>query len=174
MSFIGRALRGRRAGAQWRVAEDPRFSAVARTIVVRSSGFVDDGPLPDGPLSPPLEWSGVPDGTAELAIIVEDVDVPLPRPVTHAVAYAIDPQTRSLGAGELAPDRITLGKGAFGTQRFVAPSPIPGHGPHRYVFTVLALDYVPRFDQPPTRGRLLDAAAGHVIALGEITGTRER
>jgi phosphatidylethanolamine-binding protein (PEBP) family uncharacterized protein len=45
---------------------------------------------------------------------------------------------------------------------------------HRYVFTVLAVDYVPRFDQPPTRGRLLDAIAGHVLALGEITGTRER
>jgi len=36
------------------------------------------------------------------------------------------------------------------------------------------VDFVPRFDQPPTKGRLLDAIAGHVAALAELMGTRER
>lgn len=174
MRAIGRALRERRAGARWRVAEDPRFAGVPRTIAIHSDAFADGGALPDGPDSPALRWSGVPERTAMLALVVEDVDVPLPRPATHAVAYAIDPQTNALDAGGIAPGQITLGTGAFGTRRYIAPSPIPGHGVHRYVFTVLAVDYVPRFDQPPTRGRLLDAIAGHVLALGEITGTRER
>jgi len=174
MRALGRALRDRRAGERWRVAEDPRFSAVPRTITILSDAFDDGGALPDGPGSPPLRWTGVPEGTAMLALVVEDVDVPLPRPATHAVAYAIDPQTDGLAAGGIAPEQIALGSGAFGARRYIAPSPIPGHGAHRYVFTVLAVDYVPRFDQPPTRGRLLDAIAGHVLALGEITGTRER
>jgi Raf kinase inhibitor-like YbhB/YbcL family protein len=173
MRAIGRALRSRRAGERWRVAEDPRFSSVPRTLALGSPAFADGGSLPDGPASPPLSWSGVPERTAMLAIVVEDVDVPLPRPVAHAIAYAIDPQTRGLEGGGLAPEHLSFGAGAFGTRRYVAPSPLPGHGPHRYVFTVLAIDYIPRFDQPPTRGRLLDAIAGHVLALGEITGTRE-
>jgi hypothetical protein len=174
MRAIGRALRERRAGERWRVAEDPRFSAVPRTITILSDAFADGGALPDDPASPPLRWSGVPERTAMLALVVEDVDVPLPRPATHAIAYAIDPQTNALEAGGIAPGQMSLGTGAFGTRRYIAPAPLPGHGPHRYVFTVLAVDYVPRFDQPPTRGRLLDAIAGHVLALGEITGTRER
>jgi hypothetical protein len=170
---LGRVLRRWRAGADTRVAEDPRFAEVPRTLIVRAA-FAHGEPLPEGSASPALEWTGVPDGTATLAIVVEDIDVPIPRAATHAVAYAIDPQTTSLEAGALAPDRMTLGFNIGGRRAFAPAAPLPGHGPHRYVFTVLAIDYVPRFDQPPTRGRLLDAVAGHVVALGEITGTRER
>jgi Raf kinase inhibitor-like YbhB/YbcL family protein len=173
MRALGRALRGWRAGPDARVAEDPRFAQVPRSLVQRCA-FADGEPLPDGPASPALAWTGVPEGTAALAIVVEDLDVPFPRPFVHAVAYAIDPRTASVGAGELAPDRMTLGYNGIGRRSYLAATPLPGHGPHRYVFTVLAIDYVPRFDQPPTRGRLLDAAAGHVVALGEIVGTRER
>jgi Raf kinase inhibitor-like YbhB/YbcL family protein len=174
LRWLGRALRSRRAGADLRVAEDPRFAYVPRTIVVTSDGFADGEPLPPGMLSPQLRWSGVPEGALALAIVVEDVDVPLPRPVTHALAFAIDPARDALEEGEMTADRLTMGRGVAGRTSFVGASPIPGHGPHRYIFTVLALDYVPHFDQTPNRNRFLDAAAGHVIALGELTGTRER
>jgi Raf kinase inhibitor-like YbhB/YbcL family protein len=170
---LGRALRKRRAGAHLRVAEDPRFAHVPRTIVVTSDGFADGEPLPPGLESPPLQWTEIPDGTVTLAIVVEDVDVPLPRPATHAVAYAIEPSVHGLGTGDMKPDRVTMGKNSGRMRAFAGATPIPGHGPHRYIFTVLALDYAPNFDQAPSRSRLLDAAAGHVIALGELTGTRE-
>jgi Raf kinase inhibitor-like YbhB/YbcL family protein len=170
---LGRLLRRWRAGPDTRVAEDPRFSEVPRRLVLRAE-FADGEPLPDGPVSPALAWTSVPAQTQSLAIVVEDLDVPFPRPFVHAVVYAIDPQTTSLTSGEIAPDGMTLGYNGIGRRSFLAATPLPGHGPHRYVFTVLAIDYVPRFDQPPTRGRLLDAAAGHVVALGEIVGTRER
>jgi hypothetical protein len=62
MRWLGRALRSRRAGADLRVAEDPRFAYVPRTIVVTSDGFADGESLPPGMLSPQLRWSGVPDG----------------------------------------------------------------------------------------------------------------
>ena len=174
LRWIGRALRSRRAGVELRVAQDPRFAHVPRTIVVTSDGFADGAPLPPGSASPPLRWTGVPDGTASLAIVVEDVDVPLPRPATHAVAYAIDPATDALEEGAMRADRLTMGRNTGRQRAFAGAAPIPGHGPHRYIFTVLALDYAPHFDQIPSRARLLDAAAGHVIALGELTGTRER
>jgi phosphatidylethanolamine-binding protein (PEBP) family uncharacterized protein len=174
MRAIGRRLRGLRAPLKWRVAAETRFGYLPHTIELRSSAFDDGAPMPATAESPPLAWSGVPEGTAMLALVVEDLDVPLPRPVPHAVAYGIDPARTSLEAGELAADRLSLGYNVAGRRTYVKPSPIPGHGPHRYAFTLLAVDYSPRFDQPPTRGRLLDAIAGHVLALGELIGTVER
>jgi Raf kinase inhibitor-like YbhB/YbcL family protein len=174
MRLFGRRLRRWRAGAEYRVAEDVRFSLAPRTIALRSPAFADRGPMPGGKASPPLEWSGVPPETKTLVLVVEDVDAPLLRPLTHALAYAIDPATTSLPAGALDGTQVPMGYNGAGRRDYVSPAPLPGHGAHSYVFTLLAVDYVPRFDQPPTRGRLLDAIAGHVAALGELTGTLER
>jgi Raf kinase inhibitor-like YbhB/YbcL family protein len=174
MRVLGRLLRGWRAGADLRVAEDPRFAFVPRTLDLRSPAFDEGEELSAERSSPPLAWSGVPPGTKTLALIVEDVDVPLPRPFVHAVAYALDPATTSLAAGELEAARLPLGLNSARGTSYRPPRPIPGHGSHRYVFTLLAVNFVPHFDQPPSRGRLLDAIAGHVLALGELTGTHER
>ena len=154
--------------------EDIRFSLVPRTIELRSPAFANGETLPARAASPPLQWSGVPPQAKRLVLLVEDIDVPLLRPLTHAVAYAIDPATTSLDEGALGGERETMGFNGAGRRRYIAPAPLPGHGPHRYVFTLLAVDFVPRFDQPPTRGRVLDAIAGHVVALGELIGIAER
>ncbi len=173
MRFFGRRIRRWRAGPELRVAEDIRFSAVPRTIELRSPAFASGEGMPtDG--SPPLEWSGVPTDTKTLVMVVEDVDVPFPRPLTHAIAYEIAPTTTSLEKNALDGTHVTMGYNGGGGRHYIAPAPLRGHGPHRYVFTLLAVDFVPRFDQPPTRGRLLDAVAGHVLALGELMGTAER
>src|ERR1700688_4931523 len=174
LRVLGRLLRGWRAGAEHRVAEDPRFAFVPRTLDLRSPGFAEGEELSAERSSPPLAWSGVPPGTKTLALIVEDVDVPLPRPFVHAVAYALDPATTSLSAGELDDTLLPLGLNSARGTTYRPPRPIPGHGVHRYVFTLLAVNFVPHFDQPPSRGRLLDAIAGHVLALGELTATHER
>ena len=174
MRLLGNRLRGVRAGEEYRVGEDIRFAHVPRTMTLRSEAFEDGAEIPDGSASPPLSWSGVPDGTQTLVLVVEDVDVPFPRSLTHAIAYEIDPATTSLAAGALESTRTTMGFNTVGRRAYIAPAPIPGHGPHRYVFTLLAVAYMPHFDQPPTRTRLLDAIAGHVLALAELTGTKER
>jgi Raf kinase inhibitor-like YbhB/YbcL family protein len=173
MRLFGRRLRNWRAGAEYRVAEDIRFSLAPRAIALRSPAFADGGELPREKSSPPLEWSGVPPQAKMLVLVVEDVDAPLLRPFTHALAYGIDPASTSLAAGALGGGEIAMGFNGAGRRGYAAPAPLAGHGTHRYVFTLLAVDYVPRFDQPPTRGRLLDAIAGHVAALGELTGTAE-
>jgi phosphatidylethanolamine-binding protein (PEBP) family uncharacterized protein len=115
----------------------------------------------------------VPPEAKALVMVVEDVDVPFPRPLTHAVAYAITPATTSLPQDALdgKHDGVTMGYNGGGGRHYISPAPIPGQPPHRFVFTLLAVDVVPRFDQPPTRVRLLDAVAGHVRALGELIGT---
>jgi Raf kinase inhibitor-like YbhB/YbcL family protein len=171
---LGRLLRGWRAGADLRVAEDPRFAFAPRTLDLRSPAFADGAQMSAERSSPPLAWTGIPAGTKMLALVIEDVDVPLPRPFVHAVAYGLDPVTTALAAGELDDARVPLGLNSARGTTYRPPRPIPGHGRHRYVFTLLAVSFVPHFDQPPSRGRLLDAIAGHVLALGELTGTHER
>ena len=173
--FFGRSVRRRsRSGPDLRVAEDPRFNAVPRTIELRSPAFASGGTVPTGG-SPPLEWSGVPPEAKTLVLVVEDVDVPFPRPLTHAVAYDIAPTTTSLPPDALDGRHggVTMGYNGGGGRQYIAPAPLTGQRPHRYVFTLLAVDIVPRFEQPPTRVRLLDAVAGHVRALGELIGTAE-
>jgi Raf kinase inhibitor-like YbhB/YbcL family protein len=174
MRVLGRLLRSWRAGADLRVAEDPRFAFAPRTLDLRSPAFADGGEMSAERSSPPLTWSGIPPGTKTLALVIEDIDVPLPRPFVHAVAYALDPAMTSLAAGELDDTLLPLGLNSARGTTYSPPRPIPGHGRHHYVFTLLAVNFVPRFDQPPSRDRLLDAIAGHVLALGELTGTHER
>ena len=105
---------------------------------------------------------------------MEDVDVPLLRPLVHALAYDLAPSATALEAGALDGTHVPMGYNGAGRCGYLAPSPLQGHGAHRYYFTLLAVDFVPRFDQTPTKGRLLDAIAGHVAALGELMGTAER
>ncbi|MBV8751070.1 MAG: YbhB/YbcL family Raf kinase inhibitor-like protein [Candidatus Eremiobacteraeota bacterium] len=172
---LGRRLRGWRAGAQYRVAEDIRFARAPRELALRSDAFADGEAMPQAKTSPPLVWSGVPPATQCLVLVVEDVDAPMLRPFVHALVYELDPATTVLAAGALGgDDDVTMGLNGFGRRAYAPPTPLPGHGPHRYVFTLLAVGYTPHFDQAPTRGRLLDAIAGHVLALGELTGIVER
>jgi len=36
-------------------------------------------------ISPPLEWSGMPEGTKEMVLIADDPDAPTPQPWVHWV-----------------------------------------------------------------------------------------
>ncbi len=141
------------------------------TITVSSSAFTDGGTIPrrytcDGAdLSPPLHVAGVPDGTRELAVLVEDPDAPRGTFV-HWVAWGIDPSDATLGEGASPPGTGTNG---FGRRGYGGPCP-PRGAPHRYVFTVFALSR--RLDLPPgaSADQLRRAAAGAAIAQGSLTG----
>lgn len=187
MKAIGKLLRPLRSGTRKLSENDPRLAAPA-TLEVSSPDFADGSPLPErsrgfGGIFPAIAWSGVPPGSVELVMIVEDVDVPFPEPLVHAIAYRISPAKPGFAAGEIpklgprVPPRIAgaaLGKGAGVAPGFVAVTPIPGHGPHRYVFALFALDRaLPPFPKPPSKRELLDAMAGHVIARGSIVGLAE-
>ena len=56
----------------------------------------------------------------------------------------------------------------------LAPSPPPGHGPHRYAFQVFALGVRPVFAYPPGRSKLLSVIRPHLLAQGRLIGTYER
>jgi Raf kinase inhibitor-like YbhB/YbcL family protein len=185
--MIGRFLRPLRSGTAKLAGNDARI-ATRSTIVVSSREFESGTTMPgqyrggDG-IFPPIAWSNIPADAVELVMIVEDVDVPFPAPLVHAIAYGIAPNKGGFEAGEIPnlsrgnPSQIPgalLGKAiAFGPG-YAPPTPIPGHGPHRYVYQVFALDVrLAPFAKPPLKREILAAMAGHSIARGAIVGLAE-
>ena len=122
-------------------------------------------------VAPPLEWSAPPAGTQEMALVVEDPDAPSPEPFCHWLVWGLAPQKGQLLEGE-APPRV--GKNAFGNSEWLLPDPPSGHAPHDYVFQLFALDRPLALMPGATRGDLLGAMEGHVLAAAVLTGTYAR
>lgn len=141
------------------------------TITVSSTAFTDGGTIPrrytcDGEdVSPPLRVAGIPSGTQELAVLVEDPDAPRGRFV-HWVAWGLDPSTATLQQAATPPGTGTNG---FGRRGYGGPCP-PRGAPHRYVFTVFALSR--RLHLPPgaSADQLRRAVADATIAEGRLVG----
>jgi Raf kinase inhibitor-like YbhB/YbcL family protein len=121
-------------------------------------------------VSPPLSWSGLPDGTRSLALIVDDPDAPVGI-FTHWLAWGIDPEAGGLAEGEAAP---VEGRNDFGVIGYAGPCPPPGHGPHRYFFRLYALDSEVRLRAGANRKELERALEGRVLGLAELVGIYER
>jgi Raf kinase inhibitor-like YbhB/YbcL family protein len=141
-----------------------------------SSVFGHGEPIPgrhtcDGEdLSPPLSWSGAPEGTRSLALVVDDPDAPAGT-FTHWLGWGLDPGAEGLGEGEPAP---VEGRNDFGTSGYRGPCPPPGHGRHRYFFRLYALDLDPELGPGAGKGELERALEGHALAAAELIGTYER
>jgi Raf kinase inhibitor-like YbhB/YbcL family protein len=179
--MIGRWFRWIRAGDQHLACNDPRVSAASTRIQLTSPAFDDGAAIPvrhagaglGDNLSPPLEWSGIPAWTSELVLVIQDPDAPLPRPSVHLIATGIPGDCRALGEGHLSPgaaQKIAFGRGSFGRIGYSGPRPIPGHGPHRYVFQIFALASRLRV---PARADLCvtkTAMSGFVLAYGTLSG----
>ena len=181
MAPIGKLLRRVRAGEQRSQLAGSRFDAPA-SITVTSPEFTDGAAMPQSSAgkgvgentSPPLRWTGLPPETQHVVLIIDDVDVPLPRPLLHTVAV-LDPKLDGAPAGALQPETSGMRflRADLGHRGYAGPRPIPGHGPHHYRFHVLAIDQ-PIAENVTTAKALLAAMAGHVLARGTLTGTYER
>jgi Raf kinase inhibitor-like YbhB/YbcL family protein len=121
-------------------------------------------------VSPPLRWTNVPEGTRSLALVVDDPDAP-GGVFTHWIAWGLDPAAEGLGEGESAPRE---GQNDFGTTGYRGPCPPSGHGRHRYVFRLYALDSDPELAAGAARTELEQAIEGHVLTTAELVGTYER
>jgi Raf kinase inhibitor-like YbhB/YbcL family protein len=109
-------------------------------LSLSSPAFNEGDPIPaeyslaGGDVSPPLTWSGVPDGTAELALTVVDPDA---GNFLHWVVAGIDPSLTSIEKGSLPADSVQA-LNNFGEADWGGPAPPPGPA-HTYVFTLYAL-----------------------------------
>ena len=181
MALLGKLLRRVRAGEQRSPLSGNAFDA-PESITVTSTAFTDGGTMPQSSagkgvgenVSPPLRWTGLPPGTRQLVLIIDDVDVPLPRPLLHTIAM-IEPTLDGVAAGSLQPGTAQMRfiRADLGYRGYAGPRPIPGHGPHHYRFQVFAID-TPIPDSVTTAKALLATMPGHVLARGVLTGTYER
>jgi hypothetical protein len=145
-------------------------------LAISSPAFPALGALParhsydGGNVSPELEWTGVPSGTRELAVICHDPDAPLPDGFTHWVVYGIPPSEQGIKGGGGA---FTEGTNDFGESGYGGPQPPPGHGVHHYYFWVYALDAELGSTPGLSRRQLLDAMSDHIIEQNRVIGTYE-
>ncbi|ALA18061.1 MULTISPECIES: YbhB/YbcL family Raf kinase inhibitor-like protein [Chelatococcus] len=152
-------------------------------LTLISPAFADGERIPekytrDGRnLSPPLKWSGVPDGTRSFVLIVEDPDAPSGT-FRHWGLYNIPADAERLPESvETGPDeaRMRICSNDFGNPYYDGPEPPKGHGPHHYHFRLAALD-VPSIDLPRQVGvaDLWTEAKKHKLAEAELVGIYER
>jgi Raf kinase inhibitor-like YbhB/YbcL family protein len=182
---LGHALVNQRAGMENVLYNQLfRLRQTAR-LQVRSSAFVFNARLPprftaDGEgISPPLAWDDVPDGTASIALIVEDADSPTPHPLVHAIVVGLGGVGGSMEEGALnSPNHLgiglEMGQNSFFKQAWLPPDPPRGHGEHRYVFQVFALGAGQPFSSTPGRREFIDVVLEHAIGVGCLIGTYER
>lgn len=151
-------------------------------IKVTSTAFQEGTTMPtkytgDGnDVSPPLAWSGIPDGAKSIALICDDPDAPVGTWV-HWVLYNLPPNTAELA--ENVPRQDTLPNGArqgrndFGKIGYGGPAPPPGPA-HRYYFKIYALDAVLDLKPGDTKTQLVKAMEGHILAQGQLMGKYQR
>lgn len=146
-----------------------------------SPAFPNDGQIPEqytqdaDDISPPLSWEGVPDGTKELVLVVEDTDAD-EGVFTHWLVYALPPD--ATGLPEALPRDVLVnepvelcqGLNEFDESGYSGPTPEEERGPHRYFFRLYAMDC--ELDIPPgaTRADLRKASKDHVLATAELVG----
>lgn len=125
--------------------------------------------------SPPLRWTGVPDGTKSFALICDDPDAP--GGWVHWVLYNLPATARELPARvpalEKLPDGAGQGVSDFKRLGYGGPCPPPGKQ-HRYFFKLHALDRDLKLKPMATKPALLEAMKGHVLADATVMGTYER
>ncbi|MBW1982197.1 MAG: YbhB/YbcL family Raf kinase inhibitor-like protein [Deltaproteobacteria bacterium] len=166
-------------------ADSKRKGGLTVAFTLTSSAFSPSGEIPlrftcDGDdTSPPLSWSGVPEGTKSLALIVDDPDAPDPAAPrmtwVHWVLYNIPAHVQGLPEGVKSSD-LPAGtrEGLNDWKRTGYGGPCPPIGRHRYFHKLYALDVVLPDLGTPTKSALEKAMKGHILAKAELVGTYQR
>ncbi|MBT8160829.1 MULTISPECIES: YbhB/YbcL family Raf kinase inhibitor-like protein [Arthrobacter] len=131
--------------------------------------------------SPHVSWSGAPAGTKSFVLTVFDPDAPRAGGYWHWALVNVPAGIDSLPAGAGVENGPDLPAGAFqlkndaGFAGYLGAAPPPGHGPHRYIVAVHAVDVE---DLGLGAGATLDALVGklasHSVGRASITGRFER
>lgn len=123
-------------------------------------------------MSPPLAWSDVPEGTAEMIVLFEDLDGP-GGPQVYWAVYGLDPALGGIEEGKV-PAGAVGGKNDYGRTDWGAPCPPFGRA-HRYAFTLLALSEPSGLAEGASpRNDLPHALAGKVLAQAQLAAKYAR
>lgn len=120
-------------------------------------------------VSPQLSWTGAPAEAKSFAITCWDPDAPTGCGYWHWTAFDIPAGTTSVAEGKAVGKS---GRNDYGSAGYGGPCPPKGDGPHRYMFTVYALDVdsIKGASEQTSAASLVFMMRGHVLAQGTITG----
>ena len=125
--------------------------------------------------SPDLSWTGLPDGTASIAVTCWDPDAPTTVGFCHWILANLPASTTSLatgaGAAGAEPNGAVSCLSDWGEAAYGGMAPPPGDEPHHYHFTVYALG-VERLDVDATTtyAKFRFLTREHVLAVGTLMG----
>ncbi|MGE4545938.1 MAG: YbhB/YbcL family Raf kinase inhibitor-like protein [Pedobacter sp.] len=128
-------------------------------------------------LSPPLSWTGIPEQTKSLVLIIDDPDAPDPQAPkmtwVHWVLYNLPPDSGGLpeAAKKLPPGTE---QGLNDWNKTVYGGPCPPIGRHRYFHKLYALDIVLTGLNRPTKTLIEQAMVGHILDQTELIGTYQK
>jgi len=140
-----------------------------------SPAFAEGGPIPkdytcDGAdQTLPVSWSGAPEGTAELALIMDDPDA---RGFVHWVVVGIPPTAAAIEGDGTLPPGAHLGMTGF--RKAVYGGPCPPSGTHHYRLTLYALSSPLSLPPTPTADEVRQKASSRTLATAMLTGTYTR
>ena len=155
-------------------AVDDTAADATASLLLTSPVMVDGGTMParhtcdDAGLSPPLSWSGIPEGTGALVLLATTVA----RDGTkwNWVLFNLPPAQTELAEGQT--DAGTFGRTSDGPALAYAPPCSQGPGEKFYTFTLYAVDAPLSFSGAPSTvtGDVVEAAlVGHVLDQSALT-----
>ena len=144
---------------------------------ISSNAFKDSEMIPskytcDGEdISPPINFSEVPEGARSLALICVDPDAPSGKWV-HWLIYNIPVDMSELKENVAKKEKLAGGilQGINDFGRIGYGGPCPPGGTHRYYFKLYALDTILNLEPGITEKELLKAIFNHNIAETHFTG----
>lgn len=150
-----------------------------------STSFSHMGQMPvrltcdGGNISPALSWTGIPEGTKSLVLIVDDPDAPDPEAPkmtwVHWTLYNIPADSTGLPEG-ISTENLP-GETLQGLNDWKRPGyggPCPPIGTHRYFHKLYALNTVLPDLNHPTKTELEVAMQDHIIAQATLIGHYRR
>jgi len=153
-------------------------------LAITSPAFPEGGAIParftcEGEdVSPALAWSGAPEGTRSLVLIVDDPDAPDPdAPKTtwvHWVLYNLPPDAKALDEGVRSDLPPGTREGTNDWKRTGYGGPCPPIGRHRYFHKLYALNAMLSDLGTPTKAQVEEAMKGHVLQRAELMGTYQK
>jgi Raf kinase inhibitor-like YbhB/YbcL family protein len=156
----------------WRLPRVPAFT-------LESPDFAEGEALPrwaradSGNRCPALRWSGAPDGTRSYVLTVYDPDAPTGSGFWHWAVRNIPASVTGLASDSDLPAGAVVMNNEVRAEEFMGAAPPAGDGPHRYFFTVSALDVasldIPDGATPAVLGFML---RGHIVGRA-LMGTAE-
>jgi Raf kinase inhibitor-like YbhB/YbcL family protein len=168
-------------------------------MTLSTTAWADGGQIPakhaqiGDELSPPLSWTGAPEGTASFVLIVHDLDAMTNPPndytapvrdtnnVLHWLVWNIPPRATGLPEGVAQGPQLPDGSRQISQSGpyYRGPAAPPTGPPHHYVFELYALDAtinVPNTDASPAevRANVKAAMAGHIRGKATMIGLYRR